>query len=93
MVQCMEKPELFLLDGTPICDFGENLQDYDILLDDLKDPPNVISALCDHDYVTSNISTLQEDNIENDAPPFCMEANGESSVFPFLFLNPVSNIF
>lgn len=81
------------MDGTPICDFGENLQDYDILLDDLKDPPNAISALCDHDYVISNISTPQEDNIENVAPPFHMEASGESSVFPFLFLNPVTNIF
>ncbi|XP_028630188.1 heat shock factor protein 3-like isoform X2 [Grammomys surdaster] len=93
MMQCMEKSELFLLDGTPICDFGENLQDYDILLDDLKNPPNVISALCDHDYATSNISTLQEDSIENVIPQLCMEAIEESNVFPFLFLDPVTDIF
>ncbi|GAB1302986.1 Heat shock factor protein 3 [Apodemus speciosus] len=93
MRQYMEKPELFLLDGTPICDFGENLQDYDILLDDLENPPNVISALCDHDYVTSNIFTPQEDTIENVIPQLCMEASGESSMLPFLFLNPVTNMF
>ncbi|XP_031221136.1 heat shock factor protein 3-like [Mastomys coucha] len=93
MIECMEKPELFLLDGTPIYDFGENLQGYDILLDELKNPPNVISALCDHDYVTSNISTPQEDTIENVIPQLCMEASGESSMFPFLFLNPATNSF
>ncbi|XP_034341770.1 heat shock factor protein 3-like [Arvicanthis niloticus] len=93
MIQHMEKPELFLLDGTPMCDFGENLQDYDILLEHLKNPPNVISALCDHDYATSNISTPQEDGIENVIPQLCMEASEESDVFPFLFLNPVNDIF
>ncbi|XP_052026212.1 heat shock factor protein 3 [Apodemus sylvaticus] len=85
--QYMEKPEFFLLDGTPICDFGENLQDYDILLDDLKNPPNVISALCDHDYVASNISTPQEDTTENVIPQLYTEASGESSMLPFFFLN------
>lgn len=95
--QGMEKSQLLLLDGTSVCDFGENLQDSgDLLLDNLKNPPNVLPALCDHDYITFNISTTQEDTantIENVVPQLSMEASGESNVFPFLFLNPVTNIF
>lgn len=95
--QGMEKSQLLLLDGTSICDFGENLQDSgDLLSDNLKNPPNVLPALCDHDYITFNISTTQEDTantIENVVPQLSMEASGESNVFPFLFLNPVTNIF
>ncbi|ERE65149.1 heat shock factor protein 3 [Cricetulus griseus] len=97
MTQCMEKTQPLLLDGTPICDFGENLQDSnDLFLDTLKDESNVLSALCDHDYINYNISTTQEDTanaIENVVPQLSTESSGESNAFPLLFLNPVPNIF
>ncbi|CAH6780175.1 heat shock factor protein 3 [Phodopus roborovskii] len=97
MIQCMEKTQPLLLDGTPICDFGENLQDSnDLFLDNLKTPSNALSALCDHDYISFNISPNQEDTanaIENVVSQLSTESSGESSVFPFLFLNPVPNIF
>lgn len=93
----MEKPQLLLLDGTPICDFGENLQDSnDLLLDNLKKPSNVLSALCDHDYVAFNISTTQEDTAnttENIVPQLSAKASEEASAFSFRFLNPVTNSF
>ncbi|XP_036029853.1 heat shock factor protein 3-like [Onychomys torridus] len=95
--QCMEKTQLLLLDGTPICDFGENLQDSnDLLLDNLKNPSNVLPALCDHNYVAFNISTTQEDTantIEMIVPQLSEEAREEANAFPFLFLNPVTNSF
>ncbi|XP_057616658.1 heat shock factor protein 3-like [Chionomys nivalis] len=95
--QGVENSQLLLLDGTSICNFGEDLQDSgDLVLDNLKNPPNVLTALCDHDYISFNISTTQEDTantIENVVPQLSMEAGGESNVFPFFFLNPVTNIF
>ncbi|XP_060231646.1 heat shock factor protein 3-like [Meriones unguiculatus] len=92
VTQCKEKSKLFLLDETPICDFGENIQDSnDSLLNDMKNPSNVFSVLHDHDYINFNISDPQEDTINTieNIPLLCMEASGE----PFLFLNPLSNIF
>ncbi|XP_005081206.1 heat shock factor protein 3-like [Mesocricetus auratus] len=97
MTQCMENNQSLLLDGTPICDFGENLQESnDLFLDNLKNPSNVISALCDHNYVSVNISATQENTanaIENVVPQLSMESTEESNAFPFIFLNPVPHIF
>lgn len=97
MEQGVENSQLLLLDGTSICNFGEDLQDSgDLLLDNLKNPPNVLTALCEHDYKSFNISTTQEDpanTIEKVVPQLSVEAGGESNVFPFFFLNPVTNIF
>lgn len=93
----MENNQSLLLDGTPICDFGENLQESnDLFLDNLKNPSNVISALCDHNYVSVNISATQENTanaIENVVPQLSMESTEESNAFPFIFLNPVPHIF
>lgn len=97
MEQGVGKSQLLLLDGTSMCNLEEDLQDSgDLLLDNLKNTPSVLSASCDHNYITVNISTTQEDTantIENVVPQLSMEASGESNIFPFFFLSPVTNNF
>ncbi|KAL1766336.1 heat shock factor protein 3-like [Sigmodon hispidus] len=97
-IECMENPQLLLLDGTSLCDFEENLEDCnDLLLDDLKNPSNVFTALNDHDYAASNNATIQgniANTFENIIPQLPMEeASEEFNVFPFLFFNPTTDMF
>nr|XP_058147078.1 heat shock factor protein 3-like [Dasypus novemcinctus] len=80
---------------VPISNFGERLQDSnDLLLDDLRDPSNVLPDLCDHDYIALNVSSPPEDvanPIEIFEPQLSEETSGECKLFPLLFLNPVAN--
>ncbi|MBZ3885247.1 Heat shock factor protein 3 [Sciurus carolinensis] len=85
---------LSLLDEVPENDFGERLQDSnDLLLNDLKNPSLVLPDFNDHDYIALNVSSPEDvvNPIENSVPQLCVETNGESKLFPLLFLSPVTN--
>ncbi|XP_040144495.2 heat shock factor protein 3 [Ictidomys tridecemlineatus] len=84
---------LSLLEEVPKNDFGERLQDSnDLLLDDLKNPSLVLSDFNDHDCIALNVSSPGNVNtIENSAPHLYVETNGESMLFPLVFLSPVTN--
>ncbi|KAM4798743.1 heat shock factor protein 3-like [Urocitellus parryii] len=84
---------LSLLEEVPKNDFGERLQDSnDLLLDDLKNPSLVLPDFNDHDCIALNVSSPGNVNtIENSAPHLYMETNGESMLFPLVFLSPVTN--
>uniref|UniRef100_A0A8C6R2L3 Heat shock transcription factor 3 n=1 Tax=Nannospalax galili TaxID=1026970 RepID=A0A8C6R2L3_NANGA len=96
VAQYMEKAVLSILDETPRCDLEKKFQDsYDLPLDELKKPSNVLAALSDHNYIALN-SPPQEDaatTIEKFAPQLCMDTSVDSSRFPLLVLNPASNMF
>uniref|UniRef100_A0A8C8ZW44 HSF-type DNA-binding domain-containing protein n=1 Tax=Prolemur simus TaxID=1328070 RepID=A0A8C8ZW44_PROSS len=95
VVQYMKNPLLSLSDEMPINDLGERLQDSnDFLLDDLKNPSNVLPHLGDHDYIALNGSSPLEgaaNPIEIFEPKLSTETNGEYKLFPMFFLNPVAN--
>ncbi|KAF7475210.1 Hypothetical predicted protein [Marmota monax] len=84
---------LSLLEEVPKNDFGERLQDSnDLLLDDLKNPSLVLPDFNDHDCIALNVSSPGNVNtVENSAPHLYVETNGESMLFPLVFLSPVTN--
>lgn len=77
----------------PKIDFGEGPQDSnDLFMDDLKNPSLVLPNFNDHDYTAPNVSYPGDVNpTETSVPHLCVETNGETKLFPLVFLSSAAD--